>query len=90
MKAAEFEQQRKALQSKEEDLKQKGKGSKPNASVALTKEEIKLLYDKELLGTWIKFGPTTRSASVFVGVRSIGIYVGVTRNYSKLQMEKNF
>ena len=51
MKDAEFEQQRKALQSKEEDLKQKGKGSKPNASVALTKEEIKLLYDKELLGT---------------------------------------
>ena len=51
MKDAEFEQQRKALQSKEEDLKQKVKGSKPNASVALTKEEIKLLYDKELLGT---------------------------------------
>ena len=51
MKDAEFEQARKALQSKQKDLKQKGKGDKPNASVALTKEEIKLLYDKELLGT---------------------------------------
>ena len=49
MKDAEFEQARKALQSKQKDLKQKGKGNKPNASVALTEEEIKLLYDKELL-----------------------------------------
>ncbi|XP_067022164.1 uncharacterized protein KIAA1958-like [Acropora muricata] len=48
---AEFEQARKALQSKQKDLKQKGKGNTPNASVALTEEEIKLLYDKELLGT---------------------------------------
>ena len=51
MKGAEFEQARKALQSKQKDLKQTGKGNKPNASVALTEEEIKLLYDKELLGT---------------------------------------
>ncbi|XP_067049127.1 uncharacterized protein [Acropora muricata] len=51
MKDAEFEQARKALQSKQKDLKQKGKGNKPNASVALTEEEIKLPYDKELLGT---------------------------------------
>ena len=51
MKDAEFEQARKALQSKQKDLKQKGKGNKPNTSVALTEEEIKLLYDKELLGT---------------------------------------
>ncbi|XP_074629058.1 uncharacterized protein KIAA1958-like [Acropora palmata] len=42
MKDAEFEQARKAPQSKQKDL---------NASVALTEEEIKLLYDKELLGT---------------------------------------
>ena len=46
MKDAEFEQARKALQSKQKDLKQKGKGNTPNASVALTEEEIKLLYDK--------------------------------------------
>ncbi|XP_067029817.1 fibroblast growth factor receptor 3-like isoform X4 [Acropora muricata] len=51
MKDAKFEQARKALQSKQKDLKHKGKGNKPNASVALTEEEIKLLYDKELLGT---------------------------------------
>ena len=51
MKDVEFEQARKALQSKQKDLKKKGKGNKPNASVALTEEEIKLLYDKELLGT---------------------------------------
>ena len=51
MKDAEFEQARKALQSKQKDLKQKGKGNKPNASVTVTEEEIKLLYDKELLGT---------------------------------------
>ena len=51
MKDAEFEQARKALQSKQKDLKQKGKGNTPNASVALTEEEIKLLSDKELLGT---------------------------------------
>ena len=38
MKDAEFEQARKALQSKQKDLKQKGKGNKPNASVALTEE----------------------------------------------------
>ena len=51
MKDAEFEQAYKALQSKQKDLKQKGKGNKPNASVAVTEKEIKLLYDRELLGT---------------------------------------
>ena len=51
MKDPEFEHIRKTLQSKQKDLKQKGKGNKPNASVALTEEEIELLYDKELLGT---------------------------------------
>ena len=51
MKDVEYEQAHKTLQSKQKDLKQKGKGNKPNASVALTEEEIKLLYDKELLGT---------------------------------------
>ena len=41
MKDAEFEQARKALQSKQKDLMQKGKVNKLNASVALTEEEIK-------------------------------------------------
>ena len=96
MKDAEFEQARKALRSKQKDLTQKGKGNKPNASVALTEEEIKLLYDKELLGLGllrlcgIQFGSTTRSTSVFVGVRNTEICVGVTCNYAKVQMERNF
>ena len=50
MKDAGFELARKALQSKQKDLKQKEKGNTPNAAVALTEEETKLLYDKELLG----------------------------------------
>ncbi|CAB4013426.1 Hypothetical predicted protein, partial [Paramuricea clavata] len=45
-----FERARKALQSKQKELKQKGKGNKPNASVALSEDEVKLLYEKELLG----------------------------------------
>ena len=36
VKDAEFEQVHKPLQSKQKDLKQKGKGNKPSASVALT------------------------------------------------------
>ena len=44
MKDTKFEQACKALQSKQKDLKQKRKGNKPNASVALTEEEIKLQY----------------------------------------------
>ena len=50
MKDAEFEKTRVALKSKQKDLKKKGKGSKPNASVPLTEDQVKLLYDKELLG----------------------------------------
>lgn len=49
MKDAEFEQARKALRSKQKDLKQKGKGNTPNASVALREEEIKLLCAKNCL-----------------------------------------
>ena len=38
------------LKSKQKDLKKKGKGGKPNASVPLIEDDVKLLYDKELLG----------------------------------------
>ena len=41
---------RTALKSKQRDLKKKGKGDKPNASVPLTEDDIRLLYDKGLLG----------------------------------------
>ena len=50
MKDTAFEQARKDLQLKQKDVKQKRKGNKPNASVALKEEEIKLLLEKESLG----------------------------------------
>ena len=44
-----FEKARKVLQSKQKQLKKQGKGNKPKASVALTSEELKILYEKGLL-----------------------------------------
>ena len=49
MKDVQFEQTRKALQSKQRDLKQEGMGTKPNASAALSKEDIQVLFEKDLL-----------------------------------------
>ena len=51
VKDAVFERTRKTLQAKQRDLKKKGKGNKPNASTALNESQIKLLYEKKLLGT---------------------------------------
>ena len=51
MKDIQFEQTRKALQSKQKDLKWKGKGNKPNASASLSEEYIQVLYEKDLLGS---------------------------------------
>ena len=34
---------------KERDLKQKGMGTKPNASAALSEEDIRVLFEKDLL-----------------------------------------
>ena len=51
MKDVHFEHTRKALQSKQRDLKRKGKGKKPNASSALSEEDIQVLYEKDLLGS---------------------------------------
>ena len=45
-----FKKLRKTLQSKQKQLKKQGRGNKPNASVALTEDEIKVLFDKGLLG----------------------------------------
>ena len=45
-----FEKLRKTLHSKQKQLKKKGKGNKPHASVALREDEIKILYEKGLLG----------------------------------------
>ena len=46
-----FERTRKVLLSKEKEFKKKGKGNKPNASVALTSDELNTLDEKGLLGT---------------------------------------
>ena len=51
MKDIQFEQTRKAPQSKQRDLKWKGKGNKPNTSSALSEEDIQVLYEKDLLGS---------------------------------------
>ena len=48
-KDVQFEQTRKGLQSKQRDLKRKGKGNKPNVSVSLSEEDIEVLYEKDLL-----------------------------------------
>ena len=50
MRDVQFEKARTALKSKQRDLKKKGKGDKANASVPLTEDDIKLLYDRGLLG----------------------------------------
>ena len=52
MKNVQFEQTRKALQSKQRDLKRKGMGNKPNASAALSEEDIQVLFEKDLLGSF--------------------------------------
>ena len=70
------------LSKKKKDLKKKGKGGKPNASVPLIEDDVKLLHDKELLGKTtpdallIHFGSLTQSISGFVVVRNIAICVG--------------
>ena len=51
MKDLQFEQNRKALVSKQKDLKRQGKRNKPNASSALSEDDIAVLYHKNFLGT---------------------------------------
>jgi len=51
MTDVQFEQTRKALQSKQWDLKRKGKGNKPNACAALSEEDIQVLYEKDHFGS---------------------------------------
>ena len=52
MKNVQFEQTWRALQSKQRDLKRKGMGNKPNASAALSEEDIQALFEKDLLGSY--------------------------------------
>ena len=51
MKNVQFEQTRKALKSKQRDLKREGMGNKPNASAALNEEDIQVLFEKDLFGS---------------------------------------
>lgn len=51
IKDLQFEKTRKALSSKQKDLKRKAKGNKPNASVAISEDDIQVLFEKKLLGT---------------------------------------
>ena len=51
MKDVQFEKTRKALQSKQRDLKRKGMSNKPNASAALSEEDVQVLFEKDLLGS---------------------------------------
>ena len=51
MKNLQFEHTRKALVSKQKDLKRQGKGNKPRISSALSEDDIAVLYEKDLLGT---------------------------------------
>ena len=51
MKNVQFEQTRKALQSKQRDLKRKGIGNKPNASAALSEDLLGSFTAEALLNT---------------------------------------
>ena len=46
MKDVQFEQTRRALQSKQRDLKRKGMSNKPNTSAALSEEDVQVLFER--------------------------------------------
>ncbi|CAH3120287.1 unnamed protein product [Porites lobata] len=54
IKDLQFEKTRKALSSKQKDLKRKGKGNKPNASVAISEDDIQTRSTKK---PWFKQSP---------------------------------
>ena len=53
----EFKHSRDVLMSKRKLLKQQGKGNRENKAEILSKDEINILYEKNLLGTGIIIGP---------------------------------
>ena len=65
-----------AFKSKQKDLKKKGNGGRPNASVPLTEDDVKLIYDKELQG---KSTPYALLNTLLVQQQSISGFV-VVRN----------
>ena len=46
MKDVQFEKTQRALKSKQRDLKRKGIGNKPNASAALSEEDVQVLFER--------------------------------------------
>ncbi|XP_045200507.2 uncharacterized protein KIAA1958-like [Mercenaria mercenaria] len=50
LKEKEFRRSREVLKAKCKDLKEKGKGNKPNRSEPFTKAEIEILHKKQILG----------------------------------------
>ena len=42
---------RDALKAKQKELKKQGRGNKPNATTAISDEEIDILFEKQVLGT---------------------------------------
>ena len=73
MKDLQFEQTRKALVSKQKDLKRQGKGNKPNASSSLSEDDIAVLYEKDLLGASSPEALTVQYTLDYVAVKSIAI-----------------
>ena len=51
LKDEEFKVSREVLKSKRRELKKQGKGNKPNATVALTNEDIERIFDENQFGT---------------------------------------
>ena len=45
----EFESVRQALEARSKELKKHGRGNKPKAAEVITKEELNILYEKNLL-----------------------------------------
>ena len=51
LKDEEFKVSREVLKSKRQELKKESKGNKPNATVALTNEDIERIFDENQFGT---------------------------------------
>ena len=100
IKDTEFDLALNAFQFKQKDLKQKGKEKIPNASDALTEEEIKLFYDRSMAPVYDKKLLGTLTAEALLNTTDlVGSTTGSTSNsvFSErpttpnvLQMERNF
>ena len=87
----QFERTRKALVSKQKDLKRQGKGSILNASSALSEDDIAVLREKDLLGT-----PSAEALlntlwfnnRMYFGLRGCKEHHDMTWGYVKLHNER--